>query len=592
MSTSRSPALAAAAVILAALAVPSCTLFSSRPATDRTTRLEIVVHETPEDVAAREYVWIDPQTGKVIDASKRPKAPPYIFYVKPTSQEEEKWLDALISRFELPISFDFVATPLDDVVAFLVNLKRTSIVVNRRAVQGRDNLTVTLRLEKVSFREALNAICEKLGLSYAIMNGKVYIGTKEHIGQFFPPYPANGLWVVPVRGRYEPSAAQHLRWTMDSAVSVDFANAPMDAVAALIRERIGIDLRLDPKAPDLPRTGLVTLKAEQMKFKDVLDAICAKLDMKRIVVDNVLVLSTKQTIKERTAARAALDDERTAEQMRAALNKPVSFKFNATPLKDAVAFLSSVDGANIIVDKRATKSRNDLEVTLELEDVKFIDGVEWIIRLLDLRIAARNGAIFISDKEGLLDHYLARTVLYNEKEWKPLMAAMDQPVSLDVVGVPVDKTLKLLSKQTGATIVLSNSAHRRADAGESTLHVEKMALKHALAWICYELDLAYTVKGGVIFITTPEAVRDKSSRRIGVAFARPRPIWPAEWDRERNRIPVGGPPRIWWSEAFEKRLAEPVSFDFIDTPIDDVVAFLINLGGVSVVVDKEAVEGR
>ena len=78
MSTSRPPSFALAAVIMAALAAPSCTVFSSRASDKQTTRLEIVVHETAADVAARDYMWIDPQTGKVIEASKRPHAPPYI----------------------------------------------------------------------------------------------------------------------------------------------------------------------------------------------------------------------------------------------------------------------------------------------------------------------------------------------------------------------------------------------------------------------------------------------------------------------------------------------------------------------------------
>ena len=59
MSTSRPPSLALSAVIIAALAVPSCTLFSSRAPDARTRHLQLTIVETPEDRDEQGYVWIE-----------------------------------------------------------------------------------------------------------------------------------------------------------------------------------------------------------------------------------------------------------------------------------------------------------------------------------------------------------------------------------------------------------------------------------------------------------------------------------------------------------------------------------------------------
>ena len=99
------------------------------------------------------------------------------------SEEEAKWKKDLEVKLEERVSFDFIATPLDDVVAFLRQLRRVNIVVDKAAIEGRGNLDLTLRLEKVKFRDALEWALRLLDLKYTLENGAIYISTKEKIGQ-------------------------------------------------------------------------------------------------------------------------------------------------------------------------------------------------------------------------------------------------------------------------------------------------------------------------------------------------------------------------------------------------------------------------
>jgi tetratricopeptide (TPR) repeat protein len=101
--------------------------------------------------------------------------------IEDEGQEDAKWRRELEAKLEEPISFDFIATPLDDVVAFLRNLKKVNIVVDKAAVADRGALDVTLRLDKVKFRDALAWILRLLNLSYTLENGTIYISTKEKI---------------------------------------------------------------------------------------------------------------------------------------------------------------------------------------------------------------------------------------------------------------------------------------------------------------------------------------------------------------------------------------------------------------------------
>ena len=95
---------------------------------------------------------------------------------------KQEWQRDIEATLEEDVSFDFINTPLDDVVAFLISLKRTNIVVDKKAIEDRGALDVTLRLDKVKYKDALNWILRLLDLSYTLENGAIYISTKEKIG--------------------------------------------------------------------------------------------------------------------------------------------------------------------------------------------------------------------------------------------------------------------------------------------------------------------------------------------------------------------------------------------------------------------------
>ena len=95
--------------------------------------------------------------------------------------EDADWKRPLEEALAKPISFDFIATPLDDVVAFLRNMMKVNIVVDKNAVEGRD-LDVTLKQQDVKFKNALDWIVRLLEMNYTLQDGAIFISTAERIG--------------------------------------------------------------------------------------------------------------------------------------------------------------------------------------------------------------------------------------------------------------------------------------------------------------------------------------------------------------------------------------------------------------------------
>jgi len=105
-----------------------------------------------------------------------------VLYVRADSEEDESWRRPMENVLDSETTFDFIATPLDDVIAFLRNLKRINITTDNE-LMNRGGLDVTLKLEKVRFRDALSRILGQHNLDYHIDPAGLHISTKEKIKQ-------------------------------------------------------------------------------------------------------------------------------------------------------------------------------------------------------------------------------------------------------------------------------------------------------------------------------------------------------------------------------------------------------------------------
>ena len=76
----------------------------------------------------------------------------------------------------------------------------------------------------------------------------------------------------------------------------------------------------------------------------------------------------------------------------------VSFSFNDQPLEEAIDFLGTLGGVNIVLDRR--KVEEGKTVTLKLTNVTLATAIQLITEQVELKWIVRDGIIYISDEEG------------------------------------------------------------------------------------------------------------------------------------------------------------------------------------------------
>ena len=89
------------------------------------------------------------------------------------------------------------------------------------------------------------------------------------------------------------------------------------------------------------------------------------------------------------------------------LEKRVSFDFLDTPLADVIAFLQNLTGVNMVLDPGAVEG-DDTPITLKVEDMRLAAALDWILRLVDLKYALRDEALFVSSPDRLEDKTVLR----------------------------------------------------------------------------------------------------------------------------------------------------------------------------------------
>ena len=94
-------------------------------------------------------------------------------------------------------------------------------------------------------------------------------------------------------------------------------------------------------------------------------------------------------------------------RVREALDRKVSFDFVETPLQDVIGFLGTVADVSMIVDTEALKGEA-LNVTLRVNDMRLGAALNWICKLVGLKYALRNEAIFVSKPERIYDEVVLR----------------------------------------------------------------------------------------------------------------------------------------------------------------------------------------
>jgi len=192
----------------------------------------------------------------------------------PASQADEEVAarnQAVLDKLKRKVTFDFVDTPLSDVVMFLQSFGDLNIVVDKGGLERtgiKKEPLVTLKLSDVTIEAALKFIAEEWGLSFGARDGVLVISDEEGIRG--PEYP--------------PIADRVVAEKLQTKVTLHFVKTPLAEAVQFLGSRGDFKVVIDKEG--LERAGfefedepLVTLKLSDVTSETALKFMTEQLGL-------------------------------------------------------------------------------------------------------------------------------------------------------------------------------------------------------------------------------------------------------------------------------------------------------------------------
>lgn len=297
------------------------------------------------------------EVGRQLDAMRGPKlAPARPDGARPLPDQPE-WVAKTHDALSKKVTFDFVETPLQDVVNFLSSLVDVTIVMETEPT--RDAASVTLRVNDMRLGAALQRVLWPMGLGYELRDEAIFITKAEQIGRdavarLLPAWGAVG----------KPEEARELAKFLDALLNASPGASPR--TCCRVRPGYALDC-VATEAHANVAEGLVGWLAHSKPGE------CHDLP---------------------ETPGAAPRQEWEAE-LRRAMNKRVTFHFAETPIQEVAEFLSSVADLTIVLDTEPLKDKQ-LDVTLRGEDMALGTALDSMLKPLGLAHVLRDEAVLIT----------------------------------------------------------------------------------------------------------------------------------------------------------------------------------------------------
>ncbi len=213
----------------------------------------------------------------------------------------------------------------------------------------------------------------------------------------------------------------------------------------------------------------------------------------------------------------------------AKLEKRIPMEFpNAIPIDDVFKYIKQAtrDGPNdfeipIYLDpigfQEAKKSLNST-ISIQLEDTPLRVSLAQVLAQLDLAFVVKDDLVFISSP-GRIERDRGATVALPRlltPRTKAVLAQLDEPISMSFANeTPLEDVVKYITQATttanspGIPIVVNaiglEQARRKL---QSTVQIdlEGVSLKTTMRLMLDQLGLAYTIKDGLLVISSPEVI--------------------------------------------------------------------------------------
>lgn len=250
-----------------------------------------------------------------------------------------------------------------------------------------------------------------------------------------------------------------------------------------------------------------------------------------------------------------------ADEMEATLGTPRSFSFREVPLRTVLEHFQAITGNPMEIESPCRASL-EAPITLEFDDVPTGLALSWVLEQSGLRLDVRGREIHVSRIPAPpAARPVARWAVGVGRESSPLSRdeidqALRKPRAFGFRRAPLRRVLEYFEMISGIPAAIEPSAGD-AVATRVSLHVTDAPTGDALARTLRQAGLRYETAGGRIRLSA-RGPTDDSSRLT------------------RRRLEI------------EQKLQQPISFDFQDTPLEDVLEFLEGITGIPIIPDPSA----
>lgn len=222
--------------------------------------------------------------------------------------------------------------------------------------------------------------------------------------------------LTPVLSYGQSARKTRLEERCEQVISIDFENVHIRGVLQYFSEMTGVNIVLDEsvfpigqeaiEGQPLPR---VTIQRKDVKFREALAAVLRPKNLVYRLEEHLIWITTPERMEMKKVkvkeplGPAELEIEKKAAQV-------VSVDFEKAHLRPVLAHLSKIIGIDIIIDEKIFPMGEDPEavdpsprVTIRLQEIPLIEGVDVILRMKGLSYRFEDNAIRVTYRTKYLD---------------------------------------------------------------------------------------------------------------------------------------------------------------------------------------------
>jgi len=272
-------------------------------------------------------------------------------------------------------------------------------------------------------------------------------------------------------------------------------------------------------------------------------------------------------------ARAAGDAK-----LKESLEKPVTLDFADTPLQDALRFVQ--DFAAIAIDTAPGLELQPPRITLKVKDIPLRSALDYLLKQGSLDYRVRDNRLFVfapRHPEGIVSAPIACDSAESGAV-RRLADAMGRPVSVDFRDTPLRDMVTFLGETwfKGLNVVLDTRGLPKARQ-QVTFEARQQPLGQALDAFLRVSGLRLSILADVL-VFSPAPSAGQATVMLTLDILQIQESHPECFSKAGGKIYAA--------------LERPVTLDFLDTPIADVITFLADFSALNMVLDRNALPER